>query len=413
MTYDLVIIGGGIAGIAAALKAEKHGLKIALIESSSRLGGRIKTDHHDGFLLDHGFQVLLTEYQKVQELVSLESLHLAHFKPGALITNDSDTFRITDPLREPSSLFQAALSPVGNLSDKLKIWKLNKELASSENASLFHGSQNTLEFLREYGFSKTIIENFFRPFFGGIFLERELRTNASMFRFVFKCFGKGHASLPKNGMEALPKALEMQLKTTDIKLNSKVVRLDQEPIVELSDGSTLKSAKVIVACDPKNLIPQLDKRVDYKSTVTMYFSGADSLKSMNSYIGLDARDESTINNYCRLDEVQNSYAPRGKSLWCVTLRDSKSAEHSVLKNLSELINCAPQDLLHLKTYEIAQALPVIEAPMFDLPPEQTQITSHVHLAGDYLVNASIDGALRSGWSAAEAVAETLEKVPTL
>ena len=38
MTYDLIVIGGGPGGYAAALDAAKHGLKTALVERD-RLGG--------------------------------------------------------------------------------------------------------------------------------------------------------------------------------------------------------------------------------------------------------------------------------------------------------------------------------------------------------------------------------------
>jgi predicted NAD/FAD-dependent oxidoreductase len=140
----------------------------------------------------------------------------------------------------------------------------------------------------------------------------------------------------------------------------------------------------------------------------MYFGGKKSLKCMNHTIGLDARTESPINNYCRLDEIHIEYAPKDRSLWSITLRDSSNAYPSaVAEALAELIHCRKEDLVHLKTYEIKKALPMVDAPRYDMAAEQTQINTHVYLAGDYLLNGSIEAALRSGIRAAEAVTETL------
>ncbi len=47
--YDVVVIGGGPAGIAAAVAADKEGAKVFLIEREARLGGILKQCIHDGF----------------------------------------------------------------------------------------------------------------------------------------------------------------------------------------------------------------------------------------------------------------------------------------------------------------------------------------------------------------------------
>ncbi|MGA2378561.1 MAG: FAD-dependent oxidoreductase, partial [Spirochaetia bacterium] len=58
----LVIIGGGIAGLSAAWEASRSGaeLDVTLIERDERLGGKIRTDSMDGFLLEQGPDSFLT-----------------------------------------------------------------------------------------------------------------------------------------------------------------------------------------------------------------------------------------------------------------------------------------------------------------------------------------------------------------
>ena len=71
-----------------------------------------------------------------------------------------------------------------------------------------------MRYLEKLGFSNGIITDFFKPFFSGIFLETELETSSRMFEFVYKMFGEGDATLPKAGIEAIPKQLLTNLKTT-------------------------------------------------------------------------------------------------------------------------------------------------------------------------------------------------------
>lgn len=410
--YDIVIVGAGLAGLAAAGECEKKGFHVLLLESTDRVGGRIKTDELEGFKLDHGFQVLLTAYEKVNEVLDMQALGLQEFSSGAHITDDSGSFGIADPLRDKGKMLEMTFSRVGSLKDKIKMWQLTRNLQKRGSDEVFDGeAQNTMVYLKELGFSERIIANFFQPFFGGIFLERSLVTPAAMFRYVFRYFSLGGAGLPANGMQGLPQQLEAQLSNTELRLKSAVEGVSQEGIVTLKSGESIAARKVIIACDPKRILPQMDQQMEYRSTVTMYYAGSESLRSMKRTIGLDARRKSPINNYCRLDEVQPGYAPQGQSLWSVTVRDGVQSTHlQVAEALASLLHCKPGELRHIKTYRIPYALPVVAMPRNDIPAEQTQLGSHVYLAGDYLLNGSIDAALRSGFRAAEAVTETLELV---
>lgn len=47
--YDVLVIGGGPAGLAAAIAAHKNGAKTLLVEREARLGGILKQCIHDGF----------------------------------------------------------------------------------------------------------------------------------------------------------------------------------------------------------------------------------------------------------------------------------------------------------------------------------------------------------------------------
>ncbi|MFT6996912.1 MAG: protoporphyrinogen oxidase [Cryomorphaceae bacterium] len=406
--YDIIIVGAGVAGLIAAEKCERSGFSTLLIESDHEVGGRVQSDQIEGFTLERGFQVLIDTYEKAKELLDFEALNLKSFQPGAKIFDEKGSFSIADPTRKIAALPSTALSRVGSLSDKIKMLTLSKKLQTKTIAEVFEGErQTTLNYLKDFGFSEKIIENFFKPFFGGIFLERELTTDAAMFRFVFRNFSKGNACIPAKGMGEIPKQLKSKLQSTEIRLNTKVARVNNDPSIELDDGTLLKASKIIIACNPDHLLSQLDHHISWNRTTTMYFSGDKSLPSMNDTIGLDARVNSSINNFARHDEVVPNCAPSDKSLWSVTVRGNQTHQE-VKQDLVNLLKVKESQLKFLKQYNINHALPVLDSPALNLPAEQTQVTQHVHLAGDYLTNASIDGAMRAGESAAQAITETLE-----
>ena len=51
---DVVVIGGGIAGLAAAHSAQRAGASVVVLEAGEQVGGVMQTESRDGFLVEHG-----------------------------------------------------------------------------------------------------------------------------------------------------------------------------------------------------------------------------------------------------------------------------------------------------------------------------------------------------------------------
>ena len=79
---DVVIVGGGAAGLAAARQLTAAGTQVLLLEAGPRLGGRIVTDQVDGFRLDRGFQVVNTAYPALSDFIDVAELDLRLFDHG-------------------------------------------------------------------------------------------------------------------------------------------------------------------------------------------------------------------------------------------------------------------------------------------------------------------------------------------
>ncbi len=248
--HDVIVIGAGIAGLSAAVHLSNEGLSVKVVEASDRIGGRIKTDKVDGFLLDHGFQVLLTAYPEALRMLDYNSLHLKNFNPGALVWYENKLQTFIDPFRKPMSGLGTLFNPIPNWGDLLKITALRNRHKRLSIAQIFkQPEQSTLKYLKDWNFSSKIISSFFKPFISGVFLEDKLSTSSRMFEFVMKMFGEGYAALPEEGMEAIPKQLAEKLAKDTIALNSEVVKIGAQK-VDLRNGETLEGKIILVATDP-------------------------------------------------------------------------------------------------------------------------------------------------------------------
>jgi protoporphyrinogen oxidase len=411
MKKKIHIIGAGISGLVAALVLENHGYDPVIIESSDREGGRVKTDVFKGYQLDRGFQVLLTAYPAAKKYLNYKELDLQLFLPGSVIFKNRFKKFFGDPIRSFSLLIPTLFSGVGTWSDRLNILKLNRILKETSVRDIFSKAEtSTMQYLLDFGFTKEIISDFFRPFFSGVFLETELSTSSRMFEFVFKMFGEGHAALPKAGIEAIPKQLSSKLKRTKFYFRTKVDTIENTRII-LSNGVVLDTDFIIVAADVGKIIPGMNKQPKkWKSCDTLYFE-ADERLMHKAMIGLISNEDTLINNIF-YHSSQSQIRTGEKELLSVTVVRKHNLSISdlvaeVIKELEEY--CKIRKVTFLKHYGIENALPYLKSIKYSISPVSTKLNDTIFLAGDTLLNGSLNAAMISGEKAALGVVEEMQK----
>jgi protoporphyrinogen oxidase len=408
--YKIHIIGAGVSGLIAAKILEQEGYSPIIMEASDSVGGRVKTDIVEGYQLDHGFQVLLDAYPKAKEHLNFSELQLQQLKPGAVIFSNGKSDTIGDPLRDMSLLFPTLLASVGSFGDKIKILKLNTELKRKSINAIFNSkSSSTLDYLKSKGFSDRIITNFFKPFFSGIFLEAELKTSSRMFEFVYKMFGEGLAVIPKNGIVAISNQLKNQLKNTTFIFNAKVKKVNDTSI-ELENGTRIDTHFTIIATEADALIPNLNQQKQpWKSCYNLYFE-VEKRTIDQPIIGLIAEKDALINNIFYATSV-NTASKGNKELLSVTVVKPHQLSEADLvdKVKSELKTyCNIESSRFLKCYHIKKALPDVEEVHYEISPTETQLKPTIYVAGDYLLNGSLNAAMLSGERAALGVIMSLQ-----
>lgn len=408
--YKINIIGAGVSGLIAAQILENYGYHPTIIEAADKVGGRVKSDSYKGYTLDHGFQVLLTSYPAAKKYLDYKALELQEFLPGATIFKNGNQQTIGDPLRKLTLLFPTLFSSIGNFSDKLKVLKLNTILKKKEVSAIFkENEKTTLQYLQDFGFSTEIIANFFKPFFSGIFLESNLDTSSRMFEFVYKMFGDGLAVLPKKGIQAISNQLKSKLNNTTFLFNTAVQEVKNNTIL-LKDNSEIKSHITIIATEASSLICNLkNQETEWKSCDTLYFE-SEKRAIQKPIIGLIADENSLVNNIFYHTSVDTADKSDKELLSVTIVNNHQLNENQLIDKVKQELKeyCKIEGLHFLKRYQIKKALPKLTNLQYEISSTETKLKSTIFLAGDQLLNGSLNAAMIAGERAALGVIQTLE-----
>lgn len=414
MPRPVIIVGAGLAGLCCAKRLHQAGIDFMILEASDRVGGRIQTDEVDGFLLDRGFQVLLTSYPEAQRLLDFDRLQLRAFLPGAMVRHGGRFHTLVDPWRSPLAALPAAFSPIGTLFDKLRVGRLRRESVRGTIEERFADPESTtMHRLQSMGFTEAMIDRFFRPFLGGIFLDPKLSTSSRMLSFVFRMFAQGPATLPANGMKAVPEQIASSLPASTIRYCTRVLKVDSAK-VQLDSGEEPEAGAVVVATEAPAAIKLLTGSDAPSPTISetgrgvtcLYFQ-ADRSPLRKPILVLNGDGNGPINNLCVPTDVAASYGPEGESLISVTVlgveHDPSRLHEEVARQLESWFGPRTRAWRHLQSYPIPYALPDQTPPALAAPERPVRIAKGLYLCGDHRDNASIQGAMVSGRRAAEAV----------
>ena len=406
---DAVVVGAGVAGLCCARGLHEAGLDVLVLERSDGPGGRVRTDEVDGFLLDRGFQVLLTAYPEARRVLDYERLGLRPFESGALIRRDGRFARLADPFRHPVRALESLREGPGGPADKLRVARLRRRLSrGSLNEILTAPHVTTAEALRREGFSSDFVDAFFRPFLGGIFLDPRLETSSRLFALVFKFFAEGEATLPAGGMQAIPRQLVEGLPKAALRLDATVEAAAPGRLV-LAGGEHIEADAVIVAADgpeAARLTGVLEAPAPHGVTTLQY--AAERSPVGEPVRVLNGETEGPVNDLCVPSDVAPSYAPPGAALVSATVLgvpalDDVALDRAVRDQLHGWFGAQVDDWRLLRALRIPFALPAQPPAVLSPAGRPVRLRDGLFVCGDHRDTASLQGAMVSGRRAAAAV----------
>ncbi len=405
---DVVIVGAGLAGLACARTVADAGVSVAVLEASDGVGGRVRTDEVDGFLLDRGFQILLTAYPEVERQLDLGALDLQRFDPGSRVWTGRRIDRVADPLRQPEASFATLRADVGSLGDKARIALLRQRLVGADPVDLLRAAdRTTADDLAARGFTPRMVERFFRPLVGGIQLDVDLATSARMFDVIFRTLAVGDAAVPAAGMGAIPAQLAARFPQGVVRLGARVDAVDGTT-AHIADGPAVAGQALVVATEGPAAAELIGVRNPGSKSVSALWYAAPEPPVRGRSIVLDGSGSGPAANVAVLSEVAPSYAPDGRALVVAACPGDLRADLDghVRQQLGSWFGADEVAGWQLLRHDrIAHGQPRADVPFS--PKRRVDLGDGRFVAGDHRDTPSIQGALYSGRRCGEAVLAAL------
>ena len=403
---DVCIVGAGLAGLACARMLTRQGVECLVLEASDDVGGRVRTDAVDGFLLDRGYQVVLTQFPELHHQLDVAALGLQRYDPGAVVRVHGRFHRIDDPRREPARALATLTAPIGTIADDVRLLALVLDLLRTDpRALLRRPDTSTAEALRARGFSETMIERFWRPLFAGIQLDPDLEVSSRRFEVILAMLAEGAAAHPATGVQAIPRQLADGLPAGVIELGAHVERVDGTT-ASLADGRTVSARALVVAADGPTAARLLGLPDPGSRAESCVYFAADAAPLPEKMIVLNGDGIGPVNNLAVVSNVAPSYAPEGRALIAAVTPgpiagDDAELTSAVRRQMRGWFGGVADGWETLRTYRIPHAHPD-QRPGFN-PRRRVRLGDGVYVCGDHRDTPSTQGALFSGRRTASAV----------
>lgn len=369
---EVIVIGAGLAGLSAALTLQAADCRVHVIEASNCAGGRVASDHIDGFILDRGFQLINAKYPELTRLGVMEELdfHLAERAIDVALQDDVAT--IGDPR---SHLISGISHKTGSLGSKIGFLKYL--IASAPPQATVADELFSLG---------SLYERVLHPFLSGVFLTDPSHVGALAGKEIIRSFMKGAPGVPARGVGDVP-----------LQLASRISRISYQRSVD--SLAEFAGSPVIVATDVTTAAQLLDMpSIPRLAASTTWYHEVPSSMTRSARLRIDGMQRGPVINSIAISNLAPGYAPQGRTLLSSTSIDAAS-ESEIRRHLSTMWDSSSTDWSLVAKYDIPKSLPIFGIHSHQVT--SAKVRDGVYVAGDYRSAPSQNGALLAGRLAAE------------
>ncbi|MDT0379639.1 FAD-dependent oxidoreductase [Streptomyces sp. DSM 42041] len=328
---DVVVVGAGPAGLAAALHLAGAGLRVVVLEAEDRIGGRMRTDEVDGHLLDRAPGLLCPGWPEA-ELPGLglgSALALRPFAPGAVLRTGNRALRVADvrphagrpgrgghphggrvgrgALRSARALTRTAVSDAVEVS-RLRA-ALGRLAALPEERLHARPEVSASKALAGRGLSGRTVDALIRPLLSALLSDPALTTSSRVADLALRGFARAGLCVPAGGAGALPGVLAAALPRGSVRTGVRATSVCASAVDTAGHGSIGCRAVVIAAGAHRaaQLLPGL--RVPPHHPVTVLHHLADGPLPHGDALLVDAERRGPVSHSWVASAVDPSRTP--------------------------------------------------------------------------------------------------------
>ena len=396
---DVVVVGAGLAGLAAARRLTSSGRSVVILEASDGVGGRMRSERVDDVTVDRGFQLLNPAYPEAARALDLAALHLRPFDAGVLLAGADGRHVVADPRRRPGALLSSALHAPGSRMEQVRFATYAVRLARGDGRRLLDGPDAAVG--AAYAAFGGLTDRMLAPFLSGVLFDDSMTSSRRFADLLLRSFVRGTPSVPAVGMQAIPDQLAAGL---DVRLGTPVREVT--PTSVTTDDGVLRTRAVVVATDPLTagrLLPGLEVPVMRSGTTWWHLADApgSTLTGGRALLVVDPDRRGPVVNSVVVSNAAPGYAPHGRALVASTALGTHGVtERDVRDHLTLLHGADTTNWDEVAVHRIAATVPAVPVGS---PVRRPAGHRGVFVAGDHRDTASIQGALVSGRRIADAV----------
>ncbi|MER5885213.1 NAD(P)/FAD-dependent oxidoreductase [Streptomyces sp. NPDC001941] len=404
---DVVIVGAGVAGLSAAHHLTSAGLSVVVLEDAPDVGGRMATDHLDGFRLDRVGQLLNTSYPELTRTPGLEELALRPFSPGVLVHGGGRRVRTgaTGSTRGALTMARALASAPRSLDQARLGAQLARLAATPVPRLLARPERAARTALAGRGLPGRTVTGFLRPLLASLLCDPELTTSSRIADLTLRGFARGRLCVPAGGAAELPRRLAATLPAGTVLTGVQVTDVSISGVSTKEHGEFGCRALLLAtgARAAAALLPGL--RVPDFHPVTVLHHTAPAPPLRDPALLLDADRGGPVAHTTVMSEVDPSRAPRGRVLVTSTVLGTPeelggALDRRVRGHLKRLYGTGTDDWELLALHHVPEAVPVMRPP-HDLR-RPVRLLAGLYVCGDHRDTSTVQGALYSGRRAAHA-----------